>query len=116
VPNWLYLTGLLSQLNAGWADYGVTVQNLPAGAMAAHNDLAVIINQSSEIREETSADPGPPPLPPSHRSPCCSPSTPARRSPARDLGTDSARPGRHGDILRRTGDIKPSHLTQRAAR
>jgi cytochrome oxidase Cu insertion factor (SCO1/SenC/PrrC family) len=59
VPNWLYLTGSLSQLGAVWAHYGVTVQNLPAGAMTAHNDLAVIINRSGEIREEISADPGP---------------------------------------------------------
>ncbi len=59
VPNWLYLTGSLSQLGAVWRQYGVTVQNLPAGAMSAHNDLAVIINPSGEILEEVGADPGP---------------------------------------------------------
>jgi len=59
VPNWLYLTGSLSQLSAVWEHYGVTVQNLPAGAMSAHNDLAVIIDPSGEIRQEVSADPGP---------------------------------------------------------
>jgi cytochrome oxidase Cu insertion factor (SCO1/SenC/PrrC family) len=59
VPNWLYLTGSLSQLGTVWRQYGVTVQNLPAGAMSAHNDLAVIINSSGEILEEVGADPGP---------------------------------------------------------
>ena len=59
VPNWLYLTGSLSQLSAVWQQYGVTVQNLPAGAMAAHNDLAVVIDRSGVIREEVGTDPGP---------------------------------------------------------
>ena len=59
VPNWLYLTGSLSQLSAVWRHYGVTVQNLPAGSMSAHNDLAVVIDRSGEIREEMGADPGP---------------------------------------------------------
>ncbi len=59
VPNWLYLTGSLSQLSAVWQQYGVTVQNLPAGAMAAHNDLAVVIDRSGVIRQEVGTDPGP---------------------------------------------------------
>ncbi len=59
VPNWLYLTGSLSQLGAVWRSYGITVENLPAGAMSAHNDVAVVIDPSGHIREETSADPGP---------------------------------------------------------
>jgi cytochrome oxidase Cu insertion factor (SCO1/SenC/PrrC family) len=59
VPNWLYLTGPLSQLGAVWRQYGITVQNQPAGAMAAHNDLAVVIDRSGDIREEISTDPGP---------------------------------------------------------
>lgn len=59
VPNWRYLTGSLSQLDAVWRQYGVTVQNLPAGAMSAHNDLAVVIDPAGRIRQELSADPGP---------------------------------------------------------
>ncbi len=59
VRNWLYLTGSLSQLGAVWRQYGVTVQNLPAGAMSAHNDLAIVIDGSGTIREEVGADPGP---------------------------------------------------------
>ena len=59
VPNWLYLTGSLSQLSAVWRQYGITVENLPAGAMSAHNDVALVIDPSGHIREEMSADPGP---------------------------------------------------------
>ena len=59
VGNWLYLTGSLSQLGKVWDAYGVTVQDLPAGAMSAHNDLAVVIDRSGNIREELPADPGP---------------------------------------------------------
>ena len=59
VPNWLYLTGSLGQLGAVWRHYGVTVQNLPAGAMSAHNDLAVVIDPAGRIRQEVDADPGP---------------------------------------------------------
>jgi cytochrome oxidase Cu insertion factor (SCO1/SenC/PrrC family) len=58
-PNWLYLTGSLGQLSTVWRAYGVTVENLPAGAMAAHNDVAVVIDASGHIREELAADPGP---------------------------------------------------------
>jgi len=59
VPNWLYLTGSLSQLGQVWRQYGITVENLPAGSMSAHNDLAVVIDRSGYIREEVGADPGP---------------------------------------------------------
>ena len=59
VPNWLYLTGSLSQLGEIWRHYGVAVQNLPAGAMSAHNDVAVIIDPAGHIRQEMDADPGP---------------------------------------------------------
>ncbi|HEX6520653.1 MAG TPA: SCO family protein [Streptosporangiaceae bacterium] len=59
VPNWLYLTGSLDQLKRVWAQYGITVYNLPAGAMSAHNDVAVVIDQRGAIREELNTDPGP---------------------------------------------------------
>jgi len=49
VPNWLYLTGSLSQLSQVWRQYGITVENLPAGAMSAHNDLAVVIDRTGHI-------------------------------------------------------------------
>ena len=59
VPGWLYLTGTLAQLRSAWQQYGVTVQNLPAGAMSAHNDLAFVIDRAGVIRQEIDADPGP---------------------------------------------------------
>jgi cytochrome oxidase Cu insertion factor (SCO1/SenC/PrrC family) len=59
VPNWLYLTGPLSQLVPVWHQYGIEVQNLPAGAMSAHNDLAFVISPTGRLRQEISDDPGP---------------------------------------------------------
>ena len=59
VPNWLYLTGSLSQLTQVWRQYGVEVENLPAGAMVDHSDLALVIDRTGHIREEMGADPGP---------------------------------------------------------
>ena len=59
VPNWLYLTGSLSQLEHVWGQYGITVQNLPAGAMTAHNDIAFVISPNGQIRQELNFDPGP---------------------------------------------------------
>ncbi len=48
---------------ASWARSGSSTgspwQNLPAGAMSAHNDLAVVIDRSGNIREEVGTDPGP---------------------------------------------------------
>jgi cytochrome oxidase Cu insertion factor (SCO1/SenC/PrrC family) len=59
VPNWLYLTGSLSQLGRVWRQYGVEVSDLPAGAMADHSDLAVVVDRTGIIRQEVLADPGP---------------------------------------------------------
>jgi cytochrome oxidase Cu insertion factor (SCO1/SenC/PrrC family) len=59
VQNWLYLTGSLSQLGRVWDEYGITVSNLPAGAMTAHSEEAVVIDRSGNIRYEMDADPGP---------------------------------------------------------
>jgi cytochrome oxidase Cu insertion factor (SCO1/SenC/PrrC family) len=59
VPNWLYLTGSLSQLTSIWNAYGITVEDLPAGAMAAHNDIAIVISANGTITQELSDDPGP---------------------------------------------------------
>ena len=59
VSNWLYLTGSLSQLLPVWHQYGIEVQNLPAGAMSAHNDLAFVISATGRLRQEISDDPGP---------------------------------------------------------
>ena len=59
VPNWLFLTGSLSQLAAVWHHYGIEVEDLPAGAMAAHNDLAFVISADGKVQQEISDDPGP---------------------------------------------------------
>jgi cytochrome oxidase Cu insertion factor (SCO1/SenC/PrrC family) len=59
VPNWLFLTGSLSQLADVWHNYGIEVEDLPAGAMAAHNDLAFVISPDGTVRQELSDDPGP---------------------------------------------------------
>jgi len=59
VANWLYLTGPLTQLQHVWSQYGIDVEDLPAGAMSAHNDLAFVIDPSGTIRQEISDDPGP---------------------------------------------------------
>jgi cytochrome oxidase Cu insertion factor (SCO1/SenC/PrrC family) len=59
VPNWEYLTGTLPELRQIWNQYGVTVQDLPAGAMSAHNDIAIVIDRYGAIRQELDADPGP---------------------------------------------------------
>jgi cytochrome oxidase Cu insertion factor (SCO1/SenC/PrrC family) len=59
VPNWLFLTGSLSQLTAVWHNYGIEVEDLPGGAMAAHNDLAFVIDASGQMQQEISTDPGP---------------------------------------------------------
>ena len=59
VPDWLYLTGTLAQLQRTWAQYGIDVEVMPAGAMSAHNDVAFVIDRSGRIRQEISDDPGP---------------------------------------------------------
>jgi cytochrome oxidase Cu insertion factor (SCO1/SenC/PrrC family) len=58
VPNWLYLTGSLSQLQSVWQHYGIQIENLPAGAMTAHNDLVYVIDAAGTAREEINSDPG----------------------------------------------------------
>jgi cytochrome oxidase Cu insertion factor (SCO1/SenC/PrrC family) len=59
VPNWRFLTGSLSQLRQVWQHYNITVYNVPAGAMSAHDDLAVVIDPNGIIRQEIADDPGP---------------------------------------------------------
>jgi cytochrome oxidase Cu insertion factor (SCO1/SenC/PrrC family) len=59
VPNWLFLTGSLSQLQHTWGDYGVTAQIVQAGGMAAHNDVAYVIDRNGRTRSELNFDPGP---------------------------------------------------------
>ena len=59
VPNWLFLTGSVSELTQVWKHYGVAVLDMPAGAMVDHSDVAMIIDRTGHIREVVGADPGP---------------------------------------------------------
>jgi cytochrome oxidase Cu insertion factor (SCO1/SenC/PrrC family) len=59
VPNWLYLTGTLAQLQQAWKNYAIAAQILPAGGMIAHNDIAYVIDPSGHTRSELDFDPGP---------------------------------------------------------
>ena len=59
VPNWLFLTGSLSQLQHAWGSYGVTAQIVQAGGMAAHTDVAYVIDRTGRTRSELNFDPGP---------------------------------------------------------
>jgi cytochrome oxidase Cu insertion factor (SCO1/SenC/PrrC family) len=59
VPNWLYLTGSLAQLQQAWKNYAIAAQILPAGGMIAHTDVAYVIDPSGYTRKELDFDPGP---------------------------------------------------------
>jgi cytochrome oxidase Cu insertion factor (SCO1/SenC/PrrC family) len=59
VPNWLYLTGSLAQLEQAWKNYAIAAQILPAGGMIAHTDVAYVIDPSGYTRAELDFDPGP---------------------------------------------------------
>jgi cytochrome oxidase Cu insertion factor (SCO1/SenC/PrrC family) len=59
VPNWLFLTGSLSQLQNAWTNYNVAAQVVQAGGMAAHTDLAYVIDRNGHTRAELNFDPGP---------------------------------------------------------
>jgi cytochrome oxidase Cu insertion factor (SCO1/SenC/PrrC family) len=58
VRNWLYLTGSVSQLQHVWSSYGVLVESAGAGAMAAHSDLAFVINGRGVEEAVLQSDPG----------------------------------------------------------
>jgi cytochrome oxidase Cu insertion factor (SCO1/SenC/PrrC family) len=53
-----YLTGSLGALQKVWQQFGVTVENVPAGAMSLHSDLAVVIDRNGTIRTELDDGPG----------------------------------------------------------
>jgi cytochrome oxidase Cu insertion factor (SCO1/SenC/PrrC family) len=59
LPNWLFLTGTLSQLQLAWRNYAVAAQVLPAGGMIGHTDVAYVIDRTGHTRAELNFDPGP---------------------------------------------------------
>jgi cytochrome oxidase Cu insertion factor (SCO1/SenC/PrrC family) len=60
VPNWLYLTGTLAQLQQVWRHYSVaSPEVLPAGSMVGHGDYAFVLDQAGHMREELNFDTGP---------------------------------------------------------
>ncbi len=59
VPNWLYLTGSVPQLQQVWKNYGIAAEILPAGSMIGHPDIAYVIDPAGRVRLELDTDPGP---------------------------------------------------------
>ena len=60
VPNWLYLTGTVAQLQPVWLHYAIAPPEIvPAGSMIAHGDYAFVIDQSGHLRQEMDFDTGP---------------------------------------------------------
>ncbi len=59
LPNWLFLTGSLAELQKAWRSYGIAAQVLPGGGMIAHNDVAYVIDKGGRTRAELNFDPGP---------------------------------------------------------
>ena len=59
LPNWLFLTGSLTQLRQAWQNYAIGTQVLPAGGMIGHSDVAFVIDAGGNTRTELSFDPGP---------------------------------------------------------
>jgi cytochrome oxidase Cu insertion factor (SCO1/SenC/PrrC family) len=60
VPNWLYLTGTLAQLQPVWRQYAIAPPEiLPAGSMIGHGDYAFVIDQAGHMRQELDFDTGP---------------------------------------------------------
>jgi cytochrome oxidase Cu insertion factor (SCO1/SenC/PrrC family) len=59
LPNWLFLTGSLQQLQQVWRNYSVAAQILPSGGMIAHSDLAYVIDDAGHTRFELNFNPGP---------------------------------------------------------
>jgi cytochrome oxidase Cu insertion factor (SCO1/SenC/PrrC family) len=58
MPNWYFLTGSLAQLTAVWDAYGIQVQTIGSGGMAAHSDTTYVIDGAGHLRTILGADPG----------------------------------------------------------
>jgi cytochrome oxidase Cu insertion factor (SCO1/SenC/PrrC family) len=58
LTNWYFLTGSLAQLTAVWNAYGIEVQSIGSGGMAAHSDTAYVIDGNGHLRCILGSDPG----------------------------------------------------------
>jgi cytochrome oxidase Cu insertion factor (SCO1/SenC/PrrC family) len=58
VPNWLFLTGTLTQLEQVWGSYGIHVAHMAPGS-SLMSDLVFVIDKTGRIREEIRDNPGP---------------------------------------------------------
>ncbi len=58
MPNWYFLTGSLAQLTTVWNAYGIQVQTVGSGGMAAHSDTTYVIDGAGHLRTILGADPG----------------------------------------------------------
>ena len=94
VPNWLYLTGSLPQLEHVWRSYGANVEYSPGGAMVDHSEFAYVIDATGRIRYILDTDRVPKPR---RRSPRSRP-----RSQTRSRAPSALRePGRMSQRARR---------------
>jgi cytochrome oxidase Cu insertion factor (SCO1/SenC/PrrC family) len=59
VPNWLYLTGTVPQLQQVWRNYGIAAIIEPAGSMIGHSEVAYVVDRNGRVRAEINMDPGP---------------------------------------------------------
>jgi cytochrome oxidase Cu insertion factor (SCO1/SenC/PrrC family) len=59
LPDWKFLTGTAAQLRKVYSSYGVASEDLPAGAMLGHSDIAFVIDQSGIMQQNLNFDPGP---------------------------------------------------------
>jgi cytochrome oxidase Cu insertion factor (SCO1/SenC/PrrC family) len=58
VPNWVFLTGTLSELRQTWSDYGIRVAAMAPGS-SLMSDLVFVIDKTGRIRVEIRDNPGP---------------------------------------------------------
>jgi cytochrome oxidase Cu insertion factor (SCO1/SenC/PrrC family) len=58
LPNWLFLTGTLSQLQQVWGGYGIYVAHMAPGT-SLMSDLVFVIDKTGRIRREVRDNPGP---------------------------------------------------------
>ena len=59
VPNWHFLTAAPARLRQIYHAYGIASQNLPAGSMLGHSDVAFVVDQRGHLVQELNMDPGP---------------------------------------------------------